>query len=527
LDTRPTLGPTLKAAQKLLDAHRAATSGGVEVLWQHLGELVGQFEVRVDTARRALVHTRLLVVVCVSGMYTSDAGIVVVDLPPKHFAALHPSNRDRYVVLRGGRGSAKSWSIARVLVVTALERRHRIGCFREFQKSIAESAHRLLADTIDSLGLGRFFNVLMHTITAANGSEFLFEGLWANVQKIKSLEGITIAWVEEAARVSDNSWTVLIPTIRTPRSRIFVNFNPESEDDATYERFVVSPPPHSTVVNVTWEDNPYFPIELEREREYLARVDPDAHAHVWGGACMKHSDAQILARKYTIEAFEPQPQWDGPYFGADWGFANDPTTLVRCWIADRRLYVEYEAYAVGCDIDRTPALFDLVRGAREHVIRADCARPETNSYMVQHGFPNLVGVEKWSGSVEDGIAFLRSFEQIIVHPRCTHTAEECRLYSYRIDRVTGDVMPDAKDANNHCIDALRYALQPLIQGRGAAALMAFYATDETKRKAALAAAAAGDAHHKVERTFLGLPAPSPPLLPFQRAKAQGGKVGDL
>jgi len=185
----------------------------------------------------------------------------------------------------------------------------------------------------------------------------------------------------------------------------------------------------------------------------------------------------VFRGKYCIEAFEPvlapvsgeqrpgdtSKPWDGPYFGADWGFSQDPTTLVKCWIAGRTLYIEHEAYAVGCDIDKTPALFDHVPGARAAVIRADSARPETISYMQRNGYPRIEGVAKWSGSVEDGIAHIRQYERILVHPRCPHVIEELRLYSYRMDRLSGDVLAEVVDADNHTIDALRYALQPLIR----------------------------------------------------------------
>jgi phage terminase large subunit len=142
---------------------------------------------------------------------------------------------------------------------------------------------------------------------------------------------------------------------------------------------------------------------------------------------------------------------------------QDPTTLVKAWVCGRTLYIEHEVYAVGCDIDKTPALFDTVPGARRHTIRADSARPETISYMRQHGYQHVEGAAKWPGSIEDGIAFIRQFERVAIHPRCTHAAEELRLYSYKVDKLSGDVLPDVVDQHNHCIDALRYALSPLIK----------------------------------------------------------------
>jgi phage terminase large subunit len=130
------------------------------------------------------------------------------------------------------------------------------------------------------------------------------------------------------------------------------------------------------------------------------------------------------------------------------------------------LYVEHEAYKIGCDIDHTAELFDTIPGFRGGTtIRADSARPETISFLNRHGYPNVVAAEKGPGSVEDGVAFLRSFERIVIHPRCKHTADEARMYRYKTDRLTDAVLTDIVDANNHCIDALRYALEPLARSR--------------------------------------------------------------
>ena len=180
-----------------------------------------------------------------------------------------------------------------------------------------------------------------------------------------------------------------------------------------------------------------------------------------------HSDAQVFKGKFVIEAFEATALFcQGPYFGVDFGFSADPTCMIRCWVADRCLYIDYEAYARGCDIDRTATLFDAIPGARQHVSRADCSRPETISYMQRDGYPKMEAVEKWAGSVEDGIAHIRSYERVVIHPRCVHIIEEFRLYSYRVDKLTGDVLPDLLDKSNHTIDALRYAIQPLVKRQG-------------------------------------------------------------
>lgn len=389
----------------------------------------------------------------------------------------------RYKVAHGGRGSAKSVSFARALIARTYVLPHRVLCAREQQNSIAESVHELLRDQIDELGLAPWFNVQERSITSHTGGEFIFSGIKSNVTKIKSMHNIHVAWVEEAEKISKRSWEVLIPTIREPGSEIWVTFNPDLKTDPTSQKFIENTPPDGAIVRqINWRDNPFFPEELRREKEYLERVDPDAAAHVWGGKYRQSSDAQIMRGKYTIQAFEPGKDWDGPYLGADWGFARDPSTLVKTWVSERKLFIEYEAYGIGVDIDKTADLFDRVPRARDYAVRADNARPETISYMQRHGYPRCVGVDKWPGSVEDGITFLRGFEQIVIHPRCTHAIDEALLYSYKQDKLSGDVLPDIVDQHNHIWDAVRYALAPLIKRSGFGFID--FANDQLAAKAA-------------------------------------------
>jgi phage terminase large subunit len=369
----------------------------------------------------------------------------------------------RYKVYYGGRGGGKSWTVARALIIKGLQSKIRVLCAREFQTSIADSVHKLLSEQIEALGLSPYYEVQKTRIIGLNGTEFIFKGLRHNVQEIKSTEGVDYCWIEEASSVSEESWAVLVPTIRQAGSEIWMTFNPQDDDDPTYKKFVLNPPPNSVVRKVSWRDNPHFPQVLRDEMEYLQRVDPDAYAHVWEGETRTISDAVILRGKTEVRAFETPDSVDRFYIGADWGFSQDPTAMVRCFVLGNVLYVDHEAYAIGCDIDKTPALFDRVPESRKWPIYADSARPETISYMRRAGF-NISAAEKWGGSVEDGIAFLRSFERIVIHERCKHVAEEARLYKYRVDQRTGEVLPVVVDANNHCIDALRYSLVKLIRG---------------------------------------------------------------
>jgi phage terminase large subunit len=395
----------------------------------------------------------------------------------------------RYKVFRGGRGSGKSWTVAGALVWLSARVRLRILCARELQISMADSVHKLISDEIERQGLLPYFKITATSIECMlTGSTFIFKGLKHNIAEIKSMEGIDICWVEEAQRVSQTSWETLIPTIRKEGSEIWITFNPDAEEDPTYQRFVVDPPPNSLVTEVNYVHNPFFPDTLRAEMEYMKRVDFEAYEHVWLGKPKGRSKAQILNGKYRVDVFDA-PADAQFFYGADWGFAQDPTVLIRCYIKDRKLWIDYEAYGVGVELDEIPQLFDSVPGSRKWPIKADNARPETISHVANRGFP-VRAADKWPGSIEDGITFLRSFDEIVIHERCTHTAEEARLYSYKVDKITEEVLPIVLDKHNHCMDAIRYALDQMIKV-GATALLQVFAEDYRKERAAQADAARG------------------------------------
>ena len=369
----------------------------------------------------------------------------------------------RYKVYYGGRGSSKSWSVARALLLQGYAKPMRILCAREIQRSISDSVHKLLSEQLSILGLDGFYTITRDAIRGANGTEFIFKGLRMNPQEIKSTEGIDIAWVEEAQAVSAESWDVLIPTIRKPKSEIWLTFNPLDENDPTYQRFILNAPKDALVVKVNYDGNPAFPEVLKKEMEWLKERDYEAYLHIWEGEVRRHSNAVIFAGRFKVEDFET---WREArfYHGADWGFAQDPTALIRCYVRDRTLYIDREAWGVGVDLDETPALFDSIETARHWPIKADNARPETISFMRRRGF-HISGAKKWAGSIEDGIEYLKSMD-IVIHPRCRHTIDEFNHYSYKVDKQTGDILPVIVDAWNHCIDALRYSLDGMIKGRG-------------------------------------------------------------
>lgn len=397
----------------------------------------------------------------------------------------------RYKVRWGGRGGAKSWSVARALIVLAHTHKLRILCARELQNSIKDSVHRLLVDQINAMGLAMWFTITQQSIVSLlTGSEFIFKGLRHNMTEIKSTEGIDICWVEEAQLVSNESWELLIPTIRNQGSEIWVTFNAIEETDATYQRFVVHTPPDCDIEKTNWDDNPWFPDVLEAERKYMLSVDPLAYEHVWGGTCRKLSDAVIFKGKFVIEAF-PTPTDPIPKFkqGNDFGFAGSPNAFIRFWTTgsfpEEHLWVDEEIYGYGTEIDDLPKLLNRepMSGVGEFKtwpIKADAARPEIISFLRRQGF-NISAADKWKGSVEDGIAHMRFFKMIHVHERCKRLAEEFRLYSWKIDKkmaeaaqlynwdadkIRAAILPEPVDAFNHGIDAIRYGLDGYIQHRG-------------------------------------------------------------
>ena len=380
----------------------------------------------------------------------------------------------RYKVAYGGRGSSKSWTIARILLLKAMEKKIRILCTREIQDSIKDSVHKLLKDQIDLLEL-QGFTVQNDIIKYQNGSEFLFKGLYANLSKIKSFEGVDICWIEEAESISANSWEILNPTIRKPNSEIWISFNPRYEDDIIYKTFVVDAPDNAEVIKINWNDNKYFPKELEVQKNHMMKRDPDLYLHIWEGELKRNTAEQVFNNKWSIEKFDIEAEHY--YYGADWGFSQDPNTVVRSFIApheewgDNCLYVDYEVNDrpydeqernTSTDLKYLPRLWDKMPNIRNHTVQADSARPETISFMRDAGF-KCVGVTKWAGSVEDGIEFMRSFDRIILHTRCKNTIKEFKNYKYKVDARSGQVTNKILDTFNHNIDALRYAITPIIK----------------------------------------------------------------
>lgn len=381
----------------------------------------------------------------------------------------------RYKVYHGGRGSGKSHSVAAALVQQGYDRTLRIGCYREIQKSIAGSVKKLLDDKIVEMGLSGFYSSTEYAIRGQNGTEFMFGGLRTNPDSIKSTEGLDIAWVEEADKCSQPSLDILTPTLRKPGSEIWFTFNRKNTTDPVDKMFLGgAPPPNSIIRKVNWRENPWFPTELETEMLWLKGRDIDKWLHVWEGEPLKRSQSRVFNNWRIDDIDAAMPVGCVPRFGGDWGFAQDPTVLIKAFVWDRTLYIRNEAWKVRCEIDDTPALFagndervpprwqnrhkyPGVPGAARSRIVADSARPETISYMKARGF-DIMSARKGANSVVDGIEFMQSFD-IVIHPDCKHVEDEMTLYSYRVDPMTDEVLSELADKENHTIDACRYALE--------------------------------------------------------------------
>lgn len=400
-----------------------------------------------------------------------------IELPPPLIPLFAPARGAlRYRVMRGGRGSGKSFTSAKMAAVWGAIEPLRILCTREYQNSIKESFHAELKNAIASCPwLSTQYDVGIDYLRhKSNGTEFLFKGLRHNIDGIKSMAQIDLVIVEEAETIPPRSWQDLIPTIRAAGSEIWVIYNPKSRDSWVAQTFDTGElPPRTKIIDISHDGNPWFSQELDEQRLHDREVmDPALYAHVWEGAYYEMSDAQVFAGKYEQKEFEPSDTWDGPYFGLDYGFSQDETAATKSWVHDNVLYIERELYAKRLDIDDTAAaLIEAMPDIASHVVRADNARPESTSYLKRHGLPRTVSCLKGKGSVEDGVEFIKSFHKVIIHPRCKNTLNEFGLYSYKIDRLSGDILPILVDKYNHAIDSLRYGLEPIMKAKKSRGLL--------------------------------------------------------
>ena len=353
-------------------------------------------------------------------------------------------------------------------------------CAREHLVNLEESSMQEVKEAIRAVPwLDNYYDIGEKYIRSKDRRiYYAFTGLRHNLQGVKSKARILRAWVDEAEHVSDAGWRLLIPTVRDQdasaeqwwESEIWATWNPESEESSTHKRFRVDPPERSKIVELNWQDNPWFPRVLNEERLEDQRKRPETYDHVWEGHFHTITEAQVFKGKFETAEFEVQDDWDGPYNGLDFGFSQDPAAASSSYIHKNVLYIRHEMWQKGLEIDNmAQTLAREIPRIAFYVIRADSSRPDTISYLARHGLPRVVGANKGSktnkGSIADGVEYLKNFDRIVIHPECPQTAREFRLYSYKMDRLSGDILPEIVDANNHIIDGLRYAHEPMIKLR--------------------------------------------------------------
>lgn len=389
-----------------------------------------------------------------------------VDLQMPEFAeALYTDFPEK--VFYGGRGGGKSYAVADYFLTEGIHKEHKFLCCREFQNSMSDSVLSLLESRMKAIGVQDFYEVQRDRILGENGTEFLFKGIRNNVDNIKSIPNISKCWVEEAQSISINSLNTLFPTIREEGSEIIFTFNPRFTTDPVYDKYITHQEdnPQAIVTKVNYNDNPYFTSVLERQRLQMLKTDPALYMHVWEGGCIHHTDAQIYKNKFTVKDFTPDPAtWGFPYYGLDFGFSQSSTAFVKLWVYDNCIWIEKEAVKLHLDLDFTAEyILNRIPEARNSVILADSARPESISYLSRHGLQLIEPVHKGKNSVEDGIAFMRSFNQIYINSSCENTIRDFTMYSYKVNPTTNDVTNIVEHKNDHTCDAARYAVNKLMR----------------------------------------------------------------
>lgn len=397
---------------------------------------------------------------------------VTIHLPEKLIPVFAPERGAvAYRGAHGGRGSAKTRSFAKMAALFAIQMeseglRGVILCGREFMASLADSSMEEIKSVIqEDDWLASQFDIGKEYIRTKSGNiRFLFVGLRHNLDSLKSKARVLLTWIDEAENVSETAWRKLIATVmREPKSEIWLTWNPESPESATHKRFRENPPSNSIIVELNWSDNPWFPDGLNRERLDDLAYRPDIYRHVWEGDFLTLTAAQVFSGKYQVREFEAGKNWDGPYLGGDFGYSQDPLAAIRAWVYDDCLWIDYEAYGQGVELDDIPTRCAVIPDFAKYVSRWDSAQPAMISHIRRKGLGRAEGAVKGKGSVEDGVMFIRSFRMVYIHPRCKNTIREFQLYSWKVDRLSGDILPDLEDANNHAIDALRYALEPIMR----------------------------------------------------------------
>jgi len=361
----------------------------------------------------------------------------------------------REAAVHGGRYSLKSHTVARFLLIRARQKKTRVACFREFQNSIADSSHQLLSDLIGKYELNDFVVTDNSIVNKINGSDFIFKGLHLNEQSIKSIEGIDIAWVEEAQAVSKESIEILTPTIRNEGSQIIYTYNRLLEDDPVHQRLVIEGRPNTLIINVNYDIAIKYgmmpdAVRLEMEDDKARR--PSLYKHKWlGEPC--NTERKIYRNWKIIEEIPHEARLER--IGLDFGYSVDPSGMAAVYYYNGGYIIDEITYQKGLS---NKQLADILLNIEQSLVIADSAEPKSIDEMRLYGV-NILGATKGQGSISQGIQYVQD-QRISITKRSTNIIKEYQRYMWQEDKE-GKIINKPEPGNDHILDAIRYAIQSM------------------------------------------------------------------
>ena len=373
---------------------------------------------------------------------------------PREYQPLFKNNY-REAAIYGGRYSLKSHSVARLLLIEARQKKIRIGCFREFQSSIAESSHQLLKELIVLYELTDFEVTNNSIVNKVTGSDFIFKGLWNNEQSIKSIEGIDIAWVEEAQTISKNSIDVLTPTVRKPNSRIIYTYNRLLEDDPVHQRLVLEGRPDTLVINCNYDiaiKYKMIPEVILKEIADDKKNRPALYNHKWLGE-PNSMELKIFKDWNIIDEIPHEARLFRR--GLDFGYSIDPSVLEDLYEYNGGFIIDEKLYQKGLSNKELADFIKALPNPNTQVI-ADSAEPKSIDEIYNQGI-NITGAIKGQGSVMQGIQFVQA-QKISITRRSLRTIKAYRNYLFKTDH-NGKTMQQPDDTNHewsNSMDSVRY-----------------------------------------------------------------------
>ena len=391
---------------------------------------------------------------------------IEVNLPAKIKAAFElPRGSLDYRCFYGGRGGGKSFSVALMVLIWGVESHINVWCVRKYFSSIKNSFFAELTNAIkENKWLDEYYVYGKNFIEGRNGTNFIFGGVELNKSSAKSTAQIDVLVMEEAEDISMDSFDVIFPTIRKEGAEIIVIWNPKDENSAVDKLFIKNKPDNSVIVQIGYQDNPWFSKRLDNTRKLQKQTLPDDYYRwIWDGEYLKNNIAAVFNGRWEILDFEAKDDWDGAYYGLDFGDKH-PTAAVRCWLHADAVWIDYEGGGSGIELSEMPAkLSAQVPGILTNTVRADAAWAQSIRYLQAHGMDNITPAKKGAGSVDNGVKFLKSKRRIYIHSRCLNVIDNFRKYSY-IQTAGGDITDRLEKVNDDWIDALRYALESMING---------------------------------------------------------------